>query len=195
MTLKTKEERAEYARRWRAANPEKVKAAEAKKRANAIPGAATARMQRWRAANPERAKEQATRCNKAWRLKNLDKRREYEKEHRLKNIERYREYNARWHRENRANNPAAVRAMHLKSAYGITPEEYEALLTAQGGGCKVCAAPPEGEKHKCLHVDHDHTTGAVRGLLCHRCNTALGLLQEDKERMLALAAYLPPPES
>jgi hypothetical protein len=53
---------------------------------------------------------------------------------------------------------------------GITDDDYEALLAAQGGGCAICGNPPKTRR---LHVDHDHKTGKVRGLLCHRCNRAL----------------------
>lgn len=50
---------------------------------------------------------------------------------------------------------------------GVTDAEYERLLAAQGGGCAICGATPKSRR---LHVDHDHKTGRVRGLLCHRCN-------------------------
>lgn len=53
---------------------------------------------------------------------------------------------------------------------GVTDAEYTALLTVQGGGCAICNAKPKTRR---LHVDHDHATGEVRGLLCHRCNRAL----------------------
>lgn len=48
--------------------------------------------------------------------------------------------------------------------------EYEAMLAAQDGHCALCPATPKTRR---LHVDHDHKTGAVRGLLCYRCNNAL----------------------
>jgi hypothetical protein len=53
---------------------------------------------------------------------------------------------------------------------GVTTEQYEAMLRAQGGGCAICGNPPKTRR---LDVDHDHKTGQVRGLLCHRCNRAL----------------------
>ena len=53
---------------------------------------------------------------------------------------------------------------------GVTDDEYARRLVAQGGGCAICGAAPKTRR---LHVDHDHATGAVRGLLCHRCNRAL----------------------
>lgn len=61
---------------------------------------------------------------------------------------------------------------------GVTDELYAALLAAQGGHCALCAATSpkrlkkDGTAYR-FHVDHDHTTGRVRGLLCFRCNTAL----------------------
>lgn len=55
-------------------------------------------------------------------------------------------------------------------ALGVTDDEYARLLAAQGGHCALC---PNTPKTRRLHVDHDHATGRVRGLLCYRCNRAL----------------------
>jgi len=62
--------------------------------------------------------------------------------------------------------PKPTRAKQL----GVSDDEYARLLEAQGGGCAICGAKPKTRR---LHVDHDHKTGKVRGLLCHRCNRAL----------------------
>jgi hypothetical protein len=53
---------------------------------------------------------------------------------------------------------------------GVSDDEYARLLKAQGGGCAICGTKPKTRR---LHVDHDHKTGEVRGLLCHRCNRVL----------------------
>ena len=53
---------------------------------------------------------------------------------------------------------------------GVGDDEYEWMLAEQGGVCAICGSPPKSRR---LHVDHDHKTGAVRGLLCFRCNRAL----------------------
>lgn len=53
---------------------------------------------------------------------------------------------------------------------GVTPDEYERLLAAQDGHCALCPSVPKSRR---LDTDHDHRTGAVRGLLCHRCNRTL----------------------
>lgn len=73
---------------------------------------------------------------------------------------------------------------------GVTPEMYEAMLVAQGGRCAVCGASEDETRYGVLCVDHDHGTGAVRGLLCEPCNQSLGLLREDPSRIQALADYL-----
>ena len=71
----------------------------------------------------------------------------------------------------------ADRRSHLKRKYGMTIEQYDAMLEAQGGGCFICGRPPREDIS--LHVDHDHSTGKVRGILCFCCNNALADFQED----------------
>lgn len=72
-----------------------------------------------------------------------------------------------------ANNKEYFYDWHLKSKYGITILEYKELRDSQNGKCLIC------RKKKILVVDHDHTTGKVRGLLCHACNTSLGFMEEN----------------
>jgi hypothetical protein len=78
-----------------------------------------------------------------------------------------------------------------KRLYGITQEEMDARLEAQGGKCanQFCGATEAGGRGD-WHVDHDHITGAVRGLLCHRCNVVLALVSDDIERLRGLILYL-----
>lgn len=75
------------------------------------------------------------------------------------------------------------------AAYGMTPDNYEAMLSAQGGLCAICGGGPNGPGKR-LHVDHCHDSNRVRGLVCAKCNTAVGLLDDDPARADALAAYL-----
>ena len=77
---------------------------------------------------------------------------------------------------------------HLRRSFGMTQEEYEARLREQGGGCAVCGRPPK--QGKSLHVDHDHETGYVRGLLCFSCNAALGHFHDDIDRIDAALTYV-----
>jgi hypothetical protein len=82
----------------------------------------------------------------------------------------------------------ADRKSHLKRKYGLTIEQYDEMLTAQNHVCAVCLeARPE---ERTLHVDHDHETGIVRGLLCFRCNNALGDFREEYELFQRAADYL-----
>lgn len=95
-------------------------------------------------------------------------------------------YNARM-REYRKANPEAGRADHLRRKFDLTIEEYEQLLAAQGGRCAICRREPGKIS---LHVDHDHETGEVRGLLCFRCNGGAGQFKEDVELLARAIDYL-----
>lgn len=110
------------------------------------------------------------------------------------------EYNA-WQREYRRNqrivNPekasALARNSALKLKYGITDAVYQKLFADQNGVCAICQNP-ERVKQKgkaiLLAVDHNHTTGEIRGLLCSVCNRGLGLLGDCTATLLAAVAYL-----
>lgn len=87
---------------------------------------------------------------------------------------------------------ANARMRRIQKKYGLSVEEYEALLLAK---CQVCGraeAQEDGRngQSRRLHIDHDHETGKVRGALCHWCNCSLGMLNEDPERIRALADYI-----
>jgi hypothetical protein len=83
---------------------------------------------------------------------------------------------------------AQLRDAHLARSYRLSPTEYAGLLVAQDDRCAICRRPRAdvGE----LEVDHDHATGAVRGLLCGPCNRGIGQLGDDLERVRAAVAYL-----
>jgi hypothetical protein len=76
------------------------------------------------------------------------------------------------------------RTYHLKRRYGITAEEVDEMLEAQGGLCAICRTEPAA------HVDHDHDTGEVRELLCFNCNGGLGQFKDDPEVLRAAADYV-----
>ena len=76
----------------------------------------------------------------------------------------------------------------LKRRYGIGSAEYDRMLSAQGCKCAICRTGWSSEHP--LHVDHSHSSGAVRGLLCYKCNTAVGLINDSPEVAESLAAYL-----
>jgi hypothetical protein len=80
------------------------------------------------------------------------------------------------------------RKSHLKRKYGMTLDDYERMFEEQGGVCAICSKPRPEERT--LHVDHDHVTGVIRGLLCFRCNNALGDFDEEFELFRKAADYL-----
>lgn len=83
--------------------------------------------------------------------------------------------------------------------YGLTDEQFKALLAAQGGACAICGATDQGWQTWRLNgpvslaIDHDHTTDAVRGLLCGKCNQALGILRDDPALIRRAIDYLRSP--
>ncbi len=79
---------------------------------------------------------------------------------------------------------------HLKRTLGIGIDEYDNMLTGQDGKCAICKSsdPKRGRKHFC--VDHDHSTGDIRGLLCCDCNTGIGLLKDNPLILLQAFEYL-----
>jgi hypothetical protein len=92
-----------------------------------------------------------------------------------------------YRREYRKRRQAEDREAHLRRTFGITSADYEALLARQNGGCAICGRPP---KKAALHVDHDHETGVIRGLLCVGCNNALGQFHDDFELLQRAADYV-----
>lgn len=106
--------------------------------------------QRWRVKNYDRHKS----AQKDWRENNPDKKRGYARKGYLK-----------------AKEQGKVYEYYIKREYNLTPEELSSLKDIQKGLCALCLEPPpEGIL---LHIDHDHLTGEVRGLLCQRCNKLL----------------------
>lgn len=144
-------------------------------------------------------------CNraraKAWSRDNPDRRRAIANKHRrtdksratsrayyAANAERIRvQTNAR-----RASSPARrayERWYWLRANYGITPEQWTALFVSQGERCGCCRSTDPGSKRG-WHTDHNHTTGRVRGILCHGCNHMLGGARDSVSILAAGVRYL-----
>ncbi len=109
--------------------------------------------------------------------------------HYLKNRERYLENARAWRLANPSRYREIGRSGALRRKYGLSLEEYESLLREQRGGCAICGAIP-AELGRSLAVDHCHETGKVRGLLCDKCNTALGLFSHCIESLNFALEYL-----
>ena len=152
-----------YHKKWRDANPDKVKVAPEKKRVL---------RQRYKMKDPEKFK----RLKAASRLRTIEQVRQRDKEY-------------------YANNKAKFRAYSLKKKFGITAERFNQMYAAQEGRCAICdrsfgSVFEEKPKHEKLCVDHNHKTGAVRALLCLKCNAGLGLFDDDPIRTARAVVYL-----
>jgi hypothetical protein len=74
--------------------------------------------------------------------------------------------------------------------YGITEQVWDHMLARQGGKCAVCRTDTPGGRGETWHIDHDHVTGQVRGLLCQRCNLAIGMLGDSPDLMRTALRYV-----
>lgn len=166
MGFRTKEERNAYERGWRARNRDKVR--EQKRRSR------------------EKHKERRNAWNREQRAEAAKKRKAHQKAWREKNPEVYRMSVIR--RTLRAK--AQSLASSFKVAYNITLEQFRTVNELQGGGCAICGVTESVGRSKRLNVDHDHVTGIVRGLLCTRCNSAIGYMGDNPEFLKRAALYL-----
>lgn len=158
---------------------------------------------KYRAENPEKVRAQV----QNWRERNPDKVKEYSERTRQ---EAYQKYKAK----KLAEDPDFFKKRHqkimttpggeqkraeyslknvLKTRYGLTVEQYRAMHAAQDGKCAICLEEEKSQhegKTRRLSVDHDHVSGDVRDLLCHRCNKALGMFRESKSILMLAIKYL-----
>ena len=123
--------------------------------------------------------------NQKWLSENREHRKHYNRKWKMQNEVHVKEEKKRWDDEHRGD---YMYEYHLKRMYGLTKDDYDRLLEAQNNGCAICGNPCD--IHKKLSADHDHQTGRVRGLLCHRCNTGLGCFRDDPNRLLKAVEYL-----
>lgn len=95
----------------------------------------------------------------------------------------------------RKNNLEKFQGYELKKNYGITKEEYDLMFTTQQGVCAICGNPERAVKNKSqtlrnLAVDHCHTTGKIRGLLCTHCNQGIGNFRDNPDFLTKAIEYL-----
>jgi hypothetical protein len=177
----------ENKRIWHAKNKRRL-AMKRKARYAADPDPSLAQAKKWRLENPERARANRIRwvANNKERVNFLS--RKWTKEHpeQRRYIQRsWSKRNPRHLKEWKMRNPRRSKSIQLKHKYGISVEDFDALMAGQGGCCAICK-----ESKKRLGVDHNHSTGAIRGLLCHSCNVAIGLLHENVNALQRASKYL-----
>jgi hypothetical protein len=110
---------------------------------------------------------------------NRDKAMARAKEWKARNVDRVRLRNQKYGRK------------YILAKYGLTQDQYERMAAERDGKCDICRRrPPDTKQLRNLRVDHDHETGAVRGLLCNSCNAGMGQLGDDPDRLMAAVRYL-----
>jgi hypothetical protein len=135
-----------------------------------------------------------------YRLDNPERVKAIQKRTNAKHREKHRERAAKWYKENheyaltqqavrRKENPDPIRSAKLQAAFGIGLDEYNRLLVNQDYKCAICGRH-ESNITRRLAVDHCHTTGKVRGLLCGPCNTGLGLFKDSPSFLTNAINYL-----
>lgn len=177
-------------RAYKQANPEKVKASQAESQKKRAP-----QIRAYLEANAERISARGAAYYKA----NADERRTYSTAYRTANPEKVKTATAQWRRDNPEKVKAGQTVIRKRNAAGgalkrngVTHAEVHGW---SGGLCTICRAP-DGSTKKAHPIDHCHATDKVRGLLCNRCNTALGLFKDDPALLAEAIRYLAdPPEA
>lgn len=121
-------------------------------------------------------------CGSCYQMK-WRKDKESDKNWKKKHLEKRMDNYYRRVKENPVREKEKSRNYRLKQ-YGLSFEDYESMRTIQGNKCAICS------KESYLHVDHDHETGNVRGLLCQQCNTGLGLFKDNVKNMESAVKYI-----
>jgi Recombination endonuclease VII len=155
-------------------------------------------MREWRAAH----REEYNAKHKAWSDQNRDRLREYDRQWRQNNLEHAREMDRARYKRDRSKRLAAHKAYYatpkikqmygsqsLARSYGLTSDEFSALLIASCGKCAICSSQFLRNRKE-PHVDHAHDSKEVRGLLCINCNNGLGRFRDSADLLDLAAAYL-----
>jgi hypothetical protein len=152
------------------------------------PGAKTTRSKPWNGRGPDPNKRRKGLSR--WRRENPDKARAQQQRWRAKNPEKVRAQAARQYIQNKDKWRKQWRKSLLKK-YNLTAKEFDTRIEAQDHRCAICRRRfEELPTKRTACIDHHHGTGQIRGLLCHSCNTAIGLFRDDPDRLRAAAEYL-----
>jgi len=157
----------------------------------------------------ERNRERIAEQRREYYLRNRDKHRQARREYVQRNREAVRARKADYYQRNRdeikqrtaawlEQNPGKQREMRLKSHHGMRPEDWDALWAAQDGRCYLCGGELNPGPGRHVHIEHDHSCCPLfrscricrRGLACKRCNSAIGLADDDPARLRRMADAL-----
>lgn len=139
-------------------------------------------------------KEKRRAYGRGWRERNREKHGAYNRAWNKKHPEKQRAYRAKWREKHgkkwRQENPELCRAIRLKEKYGLSLDAFQVLWDSQVGRCKICGVALTQSGKGAAHVDHDHTTDRVRGLLCRDCNSVLGFAHDRTKVLQKAVEYL-----
>jgi hypothetical protein len=124
---------------------------------------------------------------KKWKLENRDRVNATARRFRKENPDKSYAWSKSW-RDKHPDIKAWDRTQALQRRYKITPEQWGMKFSEQGECCATCKNPEHGGMG--WHTDHDHATGVVRGILCHRCNLAIGHVQDSVATLKSMVEYL-----
>jgi len=133
-----------------------------------------------------RCKACAKKASRAWALANPEATRAAQKRSQKKHRKKRCAEATAYYHLHRAEKAAYKKRRNI-TKHGISEAAFHTMVEAQGGKCAICAQPPKRGR---LHIDHNHQTGAVRGLLCSPCNTGLGLFAENPQNLNSAISYL-----
>jgi hypothetical protein len=118
--------------------------------------------------------------SKSWRDKNPERVKETNRSSKLKRKEYY----------SAPDRKMKYRNSYLKKSFGITHEQYQEILVKQGGVCAICKKYRLAPNRLFMPIDHCHTTGKIRGILCNGCNQALGIFEDSRDLLENAIQYL-----
>lgn len=173
--MQTLEEKRTYSREYQ------------RKRRAEKPEEAREKSRKFRDAHPEHARAYSREYQRKWRAENPEASKTAARKHVAKWRAEKPEEAAQYHRDWCKANPGKRRAHERKKKYGITAEQVGIKFALQLGRCELC---PQEITDASLQVDHCHSSGGVRGLLCAPCNWGLGNFRDDPARLRAAADYV-----
>ena len=196
----TREEKKEYHKKYQREHKEQIKQNKKKYYQRHVKNIAE-KSKKYR----QEHKLEKSKRDKKYREENKEYYKEYKRKYYQGHKEKHKKYKQQYYKKNKKRISESVkkyRQEHTKEArennirnnYGINGKQYDEIFKKQNGKCAICLKL-EQVKHKSgtlsqLSIDHDHKTGKTRGLLCRRCNTALGLLQDDLLLLKQAVKYL-----
>ena len=165
---------------------------------------------------PYKDKKKRYECNKRWRLANKKyyikynlthkkNRKQYHKQYQIDNKKQLSKYHMKYYLDNKNDIKQKTKQYHLlhpikrkryqkdhhfKYTYGISIKQRNEMIIKQGYECLSCHIDLRKLKDKDIHIDHNHKTNKIRGILCNKCNFALGLLEENPDKAYGLWQYI-----